>query len=494
MPISNSDRLHDFEEVRAFVDLIRNIHRHPHPAVRTLFHAEPPLAIARAPGRLDVMGGIADYSGALVLQWPLREATLVAVQPAKTQRIRICSLGAEDNQRSLDFCMPLEAFGWPHAPVSYETARAFFSASPLTKWAGYVAGCILVLSRECRCSFDKGFNVLVSSDVPEGKGVSSSAALEVATMQALNISLGLGLNAKQVALLAEKVENQVVGAPCGIMDQMTSSCGRANKLLALHCQPAEIQGFVDLPPSLGLWGIDSGVRHAVSGSDYDTVRVGTFMGYRLLEYARGTQTMRTAPGRIRLIAPVWNHHLANVSRAEYDSGIFPGGLPQEMTGQQFLAQYQGIHDTITTIAPDRCYQIRVPTEHAIFENDRVERFVRLLRPGLTFEDKITLGALMYQSHASYSACGLGSDATDHIVEIVRSFGPARGLYGAKITGGGSGGTVAILADAGAGEAIDAVVQACAAWMGATPYVFSGSSPGAGSFGTLTLSMDHNATT
>lgn len=71
---------------------------------------------------------------------------------------------------------------------------------------------------------------------------------------------------------------QVVGAPCGVMDQMTSSLGHAGKLLALLCQPAEVLGHVTIPPQLRFWGIDSGIRHAVSGADYGTVRVGAFMG------------------------------------------------------------------------------------------------------------------------------------------------------------------------------------------------------------------------
>ena len=73
-------------------------------------------------------------------------------------------------------------------------------------------------------------------------------------------------------------ENFVVGAPCGIMDQMTSALGRSDALLALLCQPAEVQGFVPLPPSIGFWGIDSGIRHAVSGSDYTSVRTGGVHG------------------------------------------------------------------------------------------------------------------------------------------------------------------------------------------------------------------------
>ena len=99
---------------------------------------------------------------------------------------------------------------------------------------------------------------------------------------------------------------------------------------------------------------------------------------------------------------------------------------------------------------------------------------------------VALGELMYQSHASYSAIGLGSNATDTIVQLVRSLGPDSGLHGAKITGGGSGGTVAVLGHVGAGEAIERVVERYRKDMGHSPYVFSGSSPGALAFGHIRL--------
>ena len=89
---------------------------------------------------------------------------------------------------------------------------------------------------------------------------------------------------------------------------------------------------------------------------------------------------------------------------------------------------------------------------------------------------------MYQSHASYTACGLGSRGTDTIVKLVRDAGPASGLFGARITGGGSGGTVAILGRADAGSAVAEIAGAYERLTGYRPYIFSGSSPGAAAFG------------
>ena len=97
-----------------------------------------------------------------------------------------------------------------------------------------------------------------------------------------------------------------------------------------------------------------------------------------------------------------------------------------------------------------------------------------------------LGELMYQSHVSYTTCGLDSEGTDRLVEMVREAGPDRGLFGAKITGGGSGGTVAVIGRKGLDEAVNAVAEQYAAETGHHPYVFSGSSLGATAFGTVRL--------
>jgi len=94
--------------------------------------------------------------------------------------------------------------------------------------------------------------------------------------------------------------------------------------------------------------------------------------------------------------------------------------------------------------------------------------------------------LMYESHASYSACGLGSEGTDRLVDLARDAGAASGIYGAKITGGGSGGTVAVLAHAGARDAVRAIARRYAEETGREAYLFEGSSPGAARTGAIRL--------
>src|SRR6185295_7412384 len=127
------------------------------------------------------------------------------------------------------------------------------------------------------------------------------------------------------------------------------------------------------------------------------------------------------------------------------------------SGAAFLQRYGGTSDTVTTVDPDREYAIRVATAHPIHEHARVTAFADLLRAPASPRRRQLLGALMRGSHESYSACGLGSPGTDRLVELAAAE-PA--LHGAKITGGGSGGTVAVLADAGA-EGLAAVSRVAA---------------------------------
>jgi L-arabinokinase len=474
-------------DVDEFVARIKNRQHLPLINDKPLFESGSPIVVARAPGRLDVMGGIADYSGSLVLQWPIREATLVAAQGVREPGLTIVSLATDDDHQSriLDLNGPtmkrlLEG--------DYHSARHWFLRDPALHWAAYVVGVLFVLERERDLRLVCGLRILVESRVPEGKGVSSSAALEVATMQAVTHLVGLALKGHEVAQLCQMAENLVVGAPCGIMDQMTSALGRADALLALLCQPAEVKGFVELPPSIGFWGIDSGIRHAVSGSDYTSVRTGAFMGYRIIAQEAGLRVAdQTDDGVVHINDPRWSGYLANLTPEEFDRE-FASRLPVTMRGEDFLTHYGGTTDRITRVDPRRTYAVRQPTAHPIYEHARVRRFAEILSSRLDQAAIEEMGALMMASHASYSACGLGSDGTDLLVDLVRQAGSAAGLFGAKITGGGSGGTVAILGRADAAPAVVEIARRYEKQTGRTAYVFSGSSSGATTFGVRILDI------
>ena len=449
-----------------------------HIVAQSYIDTHRPRIVGRAPGRLDVMGGIADYSGSLVLQLPLDESAYVLIQPRRDGQVVIVSGATRDLTGPNVVEMPIAEI---YRYVSDLTVlHQMLTANADTAWASYLLGVVAMVARQAKLFWYDGITIVVDSQVPLGKGVSSSAAIEVATMRTLLALAGHEIDGRTLAIWSQMVENHIVGAPCGIMDQMTSACGVANQLLALRCQPAELLDSVALPASLRVWGIDSGVRHAVTGADYTTVRVAAFMGYRILTSLLGMPTTIVG-GVAQIDDPRWHGYLANITPSEFMH--YFAQLPNQLDGGSFVRHYEATHDTVTHINPHQVYPVRQATAHPIYEHQRVRLFAALLQHStIDHERAELLGELMYQAHESYSACGLGADATDAIVARVRELGPAHGLYGAKITGGGSGGTVAVL---GRPEAL-AHVHDIATQYG-TGMVFAGSSDGAMQVNPLTAS-------
>lgn len=427
-------------DCEAFLTFLNRLPHHGRSEARGLLSGDGPVTVTRAPGRLDVMGGIADYSGSLVLQLPLACATLCATQPRSDPLVRVFS-----------------------ASPSVERYACIDPSSQPEPWCAYILG-ILAIWKETGFDPPHGLDIVIRSEVPEGAGISSSAALEVAAARGLSEVYGISRQPLELALECQRVENEVVGAACGAMDQVTAACGERDRLLRLLCQPAEIQGHLAIPPGLALWGIDSGVRHSVAGTTYESVRTAAFMGLRILSEEAGADP----PGG----------YLANVPVERLDAAV----LPELMTGREFLERYSGTTDTVTRVEPGRSYPVRAATAHPVREHRRIRSFA----DGLDAGRPEALGKLMYESHESYTSCGLGSPETDLIVQLARKSGPGSGIYGAKITGGGSGGTVAILAAAEAGSTFQALAARYREQSGQGGHVLSGSSPGAASFGTLRL--------
>ncbi|MFK8081643.1 MAG: hypothetical protein AB8B97_15260 [Granulosicoccus sp.] len=450
---------------------------------RINFSLTRPLFGARAPGRLDVMGGIADYSGSTVLQLPIQESTIVFCQHNDKPVFSVVSQSTDTDVAALEFCMPMSDFldqgGTPH--TDYQMHQYFVEQAREQQWAAYVAGVVTVLMQQFPCDVinDRGILLYVSSTVPSGKGVSSSAALEVAVMRAICALLQLDISAHQQAVLCQRVENRIVGAPCGLMDQMASSCAEEGALLNMLCQPDIINEPVSLPAGLSLWGIDSGLRHAVSGADYSSVRIAAFMGYRYILETAGIADSNMAAADINDYR--WRGYLANVSVSDYLQW-FEKSLPERVSGREFLQRFDATTDAITSVNPHVVYAVRACTAHPVHEHFRARLFIQLAKTAQQVLDPEALanlmGECMYQSHASYSSCGLDSHGTDDLVSRLKAIGSEGGIYGARITGGGSGGVVAVLARADADDVIRAIASDYAAASGIGGYVFSGSSSGA----------------
>src|SRR5439155_11498641 len=311
-------------------------------------------------------------SGLLVLQWPIQSAVHVAIQRHSSKTLRIASVPEAPDKTARLFEINLDEL----LGSDYSTLRARFSDEPENHWAAYVAGAFPVLMRERNASFYEAADMLIRSAVPEGKGVSSSAALEVATMQAVATAYELNIAAEELALLCQKVENLVVGAPCGVMDQMTAACGETNRLLELLCQPAELKGTIGLPDGLEIWGIDSGIRHSVAGADYRTVRTAAFMGYRIIAGLAGLPSKQIDAGHLVIDDKRWNGYLANIAPQEF-AREYASQVPARMSGQKFLDNYEGITDTVTSVDPSVEYPVLAATRHPIYEHGRVKSFAAI---------------------------------------------------------------------------------------------------------------------
>ncbi|MBT1703329.1 galactokinase [Chryseosolibacter indicus] len=399
-----------------------------------------------APGRLDVMGGIADYSGSLVLQKCIGEKSEVSLSVRSDYQCNFTSQTSSGDvlKASLDYASLLK-----DGKVDYEYARIKLNASAADSWIAYIIGCALILQKEKNIIF-KGGDFFIHSSVPLGKGVSSSASLEVATMKALAEAFSVSFHGTELPVLAQKVENLIVGAPCGLMDQLASYFGSADKLLPILCQPDKTEAPISIPEGINFFGIDSGVRHAVGGSSYTDVRCAAFMGYSIIAHQLGTKPEALINAREsgeRHGLP-FHGYLCNIKQSDFQQQ-FESLLPKELNGGDFLQKYKSTIDHVTQVDPDKTYHVLNCTRHPVYENERVNHFHDLLLTIRT-DDNVTedilrkLGTLMYQAHHSYSQCGLGSEKTDEIVELARTKF-SQGIYGAKITGGGSGGTVCILA-------------------------------------------------
>jgi galactokinase len=378
-----------------------------------------------APGRIDVLGGVADYSGALVLQMPIRATTRVTLTPQPASLLEFASAHEETACLSLADLHALLDSGGTAADL-----RGRLDAHRLPRWVRYPLGCLLLFCRAQGWWPRGGLRLEVASEVPVAMGVSSSAALEVATLRALEAASGRRCRGTELARLGQQAENDIVGAPCGLMDQLAAAHGTPGALLPILCRPDVLGEPVPLPEGAVAVGWPSGVKHAVCDSPYATARTAAFMGKKILERLFGrplAHVTELPPSRVRAVGEE--------------------ELPPTLSGEEFLARYGGVDDRLAHVEPGRPYPVRAAVSFPVEENFRCALAVQLLRGVRAANRQATLealGELLYQSHAGYSSIGLGCPETDAMVEAVRGVGPGRGLYGARVSGGGSGGTVVVL--------------------------------------------------
>lgn len=226
---------------------------------------EKPAHIARAPGRVNLLGEHVDYNDGFVLPAAIDRATYIAFSPVDSDQTTL--LAADLNQR---------AFFSPQT-ISSKTQT---DSSPLPDWAHYPAGVMWALLEE---KLSAGtMNAVYASNVPRGSGLSSSASVEMAFMIAWQTLGNWTLPAMQRALLGQKAENQYVGVNCGIMDQFASACGVENNLLLLDCRSLQWK-TIPLPDDIAIVIADTTVRRKLTSGEYNKRRSACEEAVRLLQ-------------------------------------------------------------------------------------------------------------------------------------------------------------------------------------------------------------------
>lgn len=444
-------------------------------AVAKALHGKAPRVVARAPGRLDAMGGFAEYTGSLIVNMPVGVQVCVGVQRGTAPQLTIQNISAAGSDGPSPIKIAMKAlFDSDGNPVSPKAGLALVpdAAGAATK-SGF--GAVVEMLRSGLVNEpDRGLNLVISSQLAGLSDVGAMAAVAAATVVGICEVQGDTPEQWDLVRLCQRVENEWLGAPVGIGDATCALLGEPRTLTQVRCDAHRIGGTVQLPDDLVMVGIDCGAVHDAGMDKFARVRTAAFMGRALID--RIIQHERTDHMD-------WQGHLSRVSVTDYVER-FRNRIPTNLKGRDYLERFGETGDPLTRIDAGITYKVRSRTEHHIYEHARVCQFVECLARAIRNKDEHALGeagALMYASHWSYGQrCGLGSVETDLLVHLIRRHGTKSDIFGAKISGRGCGGTVAVLMRPTdrARAALDAASQAYQSQSGRTATLINGSEPGA----------------
>ncbi|MEM7219598.1 MAG: galactokinase [Pseudomonadota bacterium] len=211
---------------------------------------DAPTCVARAPGRVNLIGEHTDYNDGFVLPAAIDFHTVVAAQPRSDRRIVALAIDAADSVAEFALDGELQHDG--------DVA-----------WSNYLRGVVQALRN--RGYQLRGANLAITGNVPMGAGLSSSAALEIAVCRALTEISGETISAVDAALIGQAAENDFVGTQCGIMDQLISACARRDHASLIDCRELSLTP-VPLPPSLKIMIVESGVQRRLVDGEYNARR------------------------------------------------------------------------------------------------------------------------------------------------------------------------------------------------------------------------------
>lgn len=321
------------------------------------------VTVNSAPGRVNLIGEHTDYNYGFVLPTPIRQQVWVAASPRTDSRVKVHAFDYSDT-------------------AEFDLKKIRFQRNHL--WLNYVQGSAQALQQSGYVL--DGANLLVKGDVPQGAGLSSSAAIEIATIRTFMALNGLEIDPVELAYMGKRAENEFVGVQCGIMDQLVSSLGRRGQALLIDCQTNGYE-YIPLPKEFRVVVADTKVKRELATSAYNERRSECVEGVRVL----------------RQVLPNIN------SLRDLD--------PDSLAKSKHL-----FNDTVYR----RCF-------HVVTENRRVLEAVAALRIGRVKR----FGELMYESHRSLrNDYEVSCRELDILVEAAKDI---PGVQGARMTGAGFGG-------------------------------------------------------
>ena len=338
---------------------------------KEIFGREPEILV-RAPGRVNLIGEHVDYLGGYVLPVAIEKMLWMAVsREPGNMHCRVWS----------------ESIGG--SPASLELNNLFRTEGK-DAWMNYITGVLAMLQEEEGFPSIPGFAASITSEIPDGAGLSSSAALEVATALAVETLACHNLTPNHRAQLCQKAEHEFANVPCGIMDQLAVTCGLQGHALFLDCQSLEHK-LIPIPEGLAIVVADTQVKHELADGEY------------------------------------------RKRREDCETALEIMGAPsyRDVTIQDL--------ETAQPNLPGRLFS---RAHHAVTEIARVRDFVSALRYTNTKE----ISRILFESHKSLSQeFEVSCPELDHLVDAARGFGTSQGCLGARMTGAGFGGAIIALA-------------------------------------------------
>lgn len=351
--------------------------------------------IIQAPGRVNLIGEHTDYNDGFVLPCAIDYQAIVAAARRDDNIVRVVAVDYNNEMNEFDISQPLE-----------------FDQQCM--WVNYVRGVI-------KCLLERGYvlggaDIVISGNVPQGAGLSSSAALEVVIGQTFKALFGLTISQQEIALNGQQAENQFVGCNCGIMDQLISAEGEQNHALLIDCRSLETTA-VAMPEDMAVVIINSNKKRGLVDSEYNTRR----------------------------------------AQCEQAAAFFDVPALRDVTLATFIARETELDPMVAKRA-----------RHVITENMRTEQAAIALSNG----NMVLLAELMAESHASMrDDFEITVSEIDTLVDMVKGVIGDQG--GVRMTGGGFGGCIVALVPPTFVDAITAEVNAkyqAATGLQATIYV------------------------